>query len=707
MLPTVAVLVLLLLPPALSAGVDGSLPVADQAYAQGVDALRRGDFAQAVQAAQTARTAFTSADNRHQQLAALLLMAEAYQGLGQPRAARQILQQAQPLAVGAPLALQAETLAARGQADWLSGERDAAQQSLPAAVEIARRSNDHRSAATALNTLGNMAASVGDYPAARVYYEQALAAASDDDVALRVRIQINAVRAAWREGNVARAESGLRAALPLAQRLPPSHDKVFNLLALGQLLRELPSAFPERQSADRLFTEAGELALTMGDVRSASYAWGYLGQSAADAHRDAEALALSRRAVSLAQQAQAPESLYRWQWQIGRLLQRQGDRDGAVLAYRQAALNLQSVRHEITADQRDRTRSFRDGGGVLLVELADLLLQRAAQTADPLRRQRDLIAARDTMEQLKTAELRDYFQDNCVIEFEGDVALVDQLSPGTAVLYPILLPDRTELLLSLPDGIHQYQVPAGSAVVTQTVREFRKALEKRTTYNYSESAQRLYGWLIAPLEPELHAQKIDTLVIVPDGSLRTVPLAALHDGQRFLIERYALATTPGLTLTDLQARLRRNNRLLLNGLSQSVQGFPALQQVESELSTISQMYQKRKILKNEDFTLINVNQALAGDPYSIVHIASHGQFNREVDKTFLLTFDSKLTLDQLEQLLSLTRYRGQPVELLTLSACQTAAGDDRAALGLAGVAVKAGAGSVLATLWFVNDKAAA
>ncbi|MCB1920717.1 MAG: CHAT domain-containing protein [Candidatus Competibacteraceae bacterium] len=708
MSPTVVVLVLLLLLPlALPAGADQSSPTADQAYAQSIDALRRGDFAQAVQAAQTARTAFVNVGNHQQQLAALLRMAEAYQGLGQPRAARQVLHEAQLLAVNAPLALQAEILAARGQADWLSGEWDAAQPLLREAVEIARRSNDHRSAALALNTLGNRAASVGDPSAARAYYEQALAAVADDDATLRVRIQLNAARAAWREGKAALAESGLQAALPMAERLPPSHDKVFNLLALGQLLRELPSASSERQATERLFTEAGELALTLGDARSASYAWGYRGQSAAGAHRDAEALALSRRAVTLAQQAQAPESLYRWQWQIGRLLQRQGDRDGAVLAYRQAALNLQSVRHEITADQRDRTHSFRDGSGVLLVELADLLLQRASQTSDSPRQQRDLIAARDTMEQLKTAELRDYFQDDCVIEFQGDVAPVDQLSPGTAALYPILLPDRTELLLSLPDGIHQYQAPVGSATVTQTVREFRKALEKRTTYSYPEPAQRLYGWLIAPLEPELHAQKIDTLVIIPDGLLRTIPFAALYDGQHFLIERYALATTPGLTLTHLQARRRRNNRLLLNGLSQSVQGFPALQQVESELSTLSQMYKQRKILKNEDFTVINVNQTLASEPYSIVHIASHGQFDREVDKTFLLTFDSKLTLDQLEQLLSLTQYRGQPVDLLTLSACQTAAGDDRAALGLAGVAVKAGAGSVLATLWFVNDKAAA
>src|SRR5207253_10699992 len=81
-----------------------------------------------------------------------------------------------------------------------------------------------------------------------------------------------------------------------------------------------------------------------------------------------------------------------------------------------------------------------------------------------------------------------------------------------------------------------------------------------------------------------------------------------------------------------------------------------------------------------------------------------GHFDSDAKKTFVLTFDSKLTLDELEQLLRPSQLRDKPVELLTLSACQTAAGDDRAALGLAGIAIKAGARSAFATLWFVNDQ---
>jgi CHAT domain-containing protein len=102
--------------------------------------------------------------------------------------------------------------------------------------------------------------------------------------------------------------------------------------------------------------------------------------------------------------------------------------------------------------------------------------------------------------------------------------------------------------------------------------------------------------------------------------------------------------------------------------------------------------------------LKGLERQITENQYSIVHIASHGQFDRDVRKTFVLTYDTKLTLNDLEALIRPSQYRGRPVELLVLSACQTAAGDDRAALGLAGVAVKAGARSALATLWFVNDQ---
>jgi CHAT domain-containing protein len=137
-----------------------------------------------------------------------------------------------------------------------------------------------------------------------------------------------------------------------------------------------------------------------------------------------------------------------------------------------------------------------------------------------------------------------------------------------------------------------------------------------------------------------------------------------------------------------------------------LQGFEALPNVAVELRSIQDIYGGTMLL-NEDYLLNRVREELADNVYSIVHIASHGQFAGDVNNTFVLTYDDKLTMNRLEQFMGLSQYRNQPIELLTLSACQTATGDDRAALGLAGIAVKAGARSALASLWFIEDRSTA
>ncbi|NJD07981.1 MAG: CHAT domain-containing protein, partial [Methylococcaceae bacterium] len=213
-------------------------------------------------------------------------------------------------------------------------------------------------------------------------------------------------------------------------------------------------------------------------------------------------------------------------------------------------------------------------------------------------------------------------------------------------------------------------------------------------------------WLIKPLEADLVSQEITTLVVVPDGALRTIPMAALHDGHQFLISKFALATTPGLTLTDLRPVPRDSIKLLLAGLTDPVQGFSGLPYVSMELQAIHALY-GGKLLQDQEFRIPALERELVFTPYSILHIASHGQFASDPQKTFLLTYDGRLTVDRLRQFMGLSQFREQPVELITLSACQTAAGDDRAALGLAGIAVKAGARSALASLWLINDQATA
>jgi CHAT domain-containing protein len=194
-------------------------------------------------------------------------------------------------------------------------------------------------------------------------------------------------------------------------------------------------------------------------------------------------------------------------------------------------------------------------------------------------------------------------------------------------------------------------------------------------------------------------------VVIPDSVLRVIPFAALHDGRQFLIERYATAIAPSMQLVDPKPLADQPNLALILGVSQSVQGFIDLPNVPREIDEVQQIEGGKKIL-NDAFTEARFAAELSSTPYNIVHIASHGQFDVDPKQTFLLAYDKPLGMDQLENSIKYGERRESALELLVLSACETASGDDRAALGLAGVALKAGARSALASLWYVSDEAA-
>ncbi|MCP4695334.1 MAG: CHAT domain-containing protein, partial [Gammaproteobacteria bacterium] len=312
---------------------------------------------------------------------------------------------------------------------------------------------------------------------------------------------------------------------------------------------------------------------------------------------------------------------------------------------------------------------------------------------------------------LKAAELESYFQDDCVADFVANfprlARVQDIIDSRTAVLYPVLLPDRSELLFSFADGLHAFAIPVKGETINEQAKRFRARVIISLHEHYQGHARRLYDWLIAPAEARLAEHNIDTLIIVPDGMLRNIPFAALHDGAGFLVEKYATAVIPGLTLTAVQNISRgENTKILLSGISEPRHGFSPLPHVPWELENIRALYGGRTLL-NKAFTPAALEKELARVPYSIIHIASHTHIHADPRKTFLLTYEGGLRINRLEQLIRFRQIQDKPVDLITLSACETAGGDDRAVLGLAGMALKAGVSSALASLWVIDDRAAA
>jgi CHAT domain-containing protein len=303
------------------------------------------------------------------------------------------------------------------------------------------------------------------------------------------------------------------------------------------------------------------------------------------------------------------------------------------------------------------------------------------------------------------AELDNFFGADCVAATPVQIDRIDQKA---AVIYPIILPNRLEVILSLPQQpLRHYATTLPQGQVESRVFQLLESLTQHNSQDFLPLCQEIYNWLIKPAEVDLAQSQVKTLVFVLDGPLRNIPMAALHDGKQYLVEKYAIALTPGLELLSPQPLARKELRVLTAGLSQARQNFPAIPNVEIELQEIKSQI-PGQVLLNQDFTKNNIQNAINTLSYPVVHLATHGKFSSKAEGTFILTWDTRININDLRDLLQTTQLqRSNPIELLVLSACQTAKGDDRAALGIAGVAVRAGARSTLATLWAVNDQATA
>ena len=686
---------------------------ADSLLKEGAQYFQQGAFSEALAHWKQAADLYKSAGNKPRQFEALGLSAQASMGLGQSKQALQSLELALALAhTSSDPLVEASALGQLGRTYLTLGQLTEASEYLRQASDLARTQDSPQLTATTLNDLGVLfALKQQDKEALEAFDESTGLAHKAKLPLLEATARTNAARALLRLDQPANSRMTLDAALDQLRDVPSSRNKSLGLIGIALIYQRLALQLPQMHDPLLLRTagvlqEAATGAEAQHDRRTLSYALGYLGHLYETEFRMDEALQLTRRALFAAQAVDASESLYRWQWQLGRQLAATGQLDKAIDSYRQAASTFQPIRVEVAQASYEGALAGQESVRPLFFELADLLLQRASLTEDAKAAEGYLLSARDAIEAYKTAELRDYFKDDCVDAVRSRLTTFDQLSPDTAVIYPIMFSSRLELLMSLPSGLKRISVPVTAERLTQEIRELRRLVEKRTTREYVPHAQQLYDWLIRPLETDLSRLNITTLVFVPDSALRTIPLAALHDGSSFLINKFALAMTPGLTLTDPRPLNRDKLRFLTAGLTKSVQGFPPLPYVADEIESIQRLYKSDQLINNT-FQASRLEQELREGRYGGLHIATHGRFSTNVNDSFLLTFDGKLTMQTLDQLIGLFRFRQEPLELLTLSACQTGVGDDRAALGLAGVALKAGARSALATLWFINDEASA
>ncbi|MEM8640285.1 MAG: CHAT domain-containing protein [Cyanobacteria bacterium P01_G01_bin.54] len=261
--------------------------------------------------------------------------------------------------------------------------------------------------------------------------------------------------------------------------------------------------------------------------------------------------------------------------------------------------------------------------------------------------------------------------------------------------------DQLQVVLVTPDGTPIIKRPLGvnRAQVEPIVRRFKRSLHRQSG-NYLTAAQQLYDWLIRPLEPHLQALEIDHLSIIADEGLRSLPLAALHDGQQFLVEDYSLGLMPSLSLIDARYQPLHNAKILAMGASEFPQ-LPDLPAVPTELALVTRDQQTPPLL-NADFTAANLQQRSRDRTFDILHLATHATFRANAPEQAYVQLWNQEAL-QLESFRELKLYQEPALELLVLSACETALGSADAELGFAGASLQAGVKSVLASLWRVSD----
>lgn len=699
----------------------GQLDLAQQAIVQSLELLKthqnKALFAQALitqgslqlSAGQTqaaldtwkqAETLYRELNDLEGILGSQINQAQALQSLGMYRRAQLSLEKInQQLQTQRDPLIKVTGLRSLGIALQVVGNLDRSLSVLQQSLELSQLEGLTEEKANTLLSLGNTARAMQDSEQALNFYQEAASITANPLIKLEAQLNQFSLLVATQQWDA--ANRLMPEIQPQLNQLVPSRTGIYaqvNFVQSWMQLAETSGANNQSQIAQML-ARAVEQAQAIGDSRAQSYALSQLGYLYEQNRQFQEAQTFTEQALGLAQASSADYITARAQEQLGRILKKKGEISRATAAYTEAVNILKSLRSDLVAVNPDVQFSFAESVEPVYRELVSLLLQ-------PNPSQDNLRQAREVIEALQLAELDNFFREACL---DAKPKQIDQVDASAAVIYPIILPDRLEVILSLPgQTLLNYTTHLPQPQVEAVLGEFLESLNPFfSSQTRLKVSQEIYDWLIRPAEVDLETAQVKTLVFVLDGLLRNLPMSALYDGQQYLLEKYSVAITPGLQLLEPRSLQAQSFKAFTGGLTEARQGFSALPGVQEEITEISSEV-SAKVLLNQDFTSEAVRQLIDEAPFPVVHLATHGQFSSKPEETFILTWNDKIRVKEIETILQ-SREIGQTksLELLVLSACQTAAGDKRAALGLAGVAIRSGARSTVATLWSVQDESTA
>jgi CHAT domain-containing protein len=624
-------------------------------------------------------------------------------------------------------------------------------------LQMAYRESSNKTRYLVALALGNQALRLNDRAQATRYYQEVIASVPHDVVGKNAQVMAELNLAGLLPG-LGRLTT-LESLLPRVEAIEDPNYRAHALFGVGQQASEAlelarmahsPQFDQALRISYRAISSSQELARNSGDIALAVDAADALAQLYESEGRVAEAGDINRSAIAAAgglTPGQAELPLARLEWRAARLAQQRGEAAPALASFMRAAGHLETIRQDLPIEDARGHSSYQTLQRPVFAGLIDVLLKDVDALA-PETQQGRIAMVMDLTEQAHQAELQDYLGDRCSVESVRKDSH-DSIAPGAAVVYFIILKDRLEIVVSTSKGLLHRAVPVSAAVLAREIQVFRSTVLDPGSSDYLEPSRHLYEWLIAPFSAALAQADVRSLVMVPDGYLRLVPFGALHDGSKFLAQRYWISSVTGLSMTERSAQRHNKavslyaglstpgpvvNQLLAMGFTGSaalannadtrgLKGSGAnssaeasatpestlrnrltLPGVQSEIQDLVRLTRNVSLL-NDQFTVGRFAREVQSGRYNVVHIASHGFFGSSAGESFLLAYDNVIRIAQLQQMIAVNDAQQVGIDLLTLSACDTATGDDRAPLGFAGAGIKARAGSVLGSLWAVSDAA--
>ncbi|WP_017655873.1 CHAT domain-containing protein [Fortiea contorta] len=673
---------------------------------QGRLQLSRGQSEVALTTWQQAAEIYQKTANHSGVVKALINQAQAWRAQGFYRRSAEILKNVNQQLQSEPDSIE-KAVGWRSLGDTLLvvGDLEESRLALEQSLLIAQRLQSLADIGASLFSLGNNARAQQQKLQAIAYYQQAVNISPSP--LTKVQAQLNHFSLLTTEPQFTQAQALLPVIQSQLQQLPPSRAAIYAEINFAQSLRKIPG---QNLHTAKLLATAIQQARNLGDSRAEAYGLWILGSLYESNQQWKEAQKLTQQALVLAQTSHTTDLVYPLNWQLGRLYWAQEDLKSAIAAYSAAVETLNSLRQDLVAINQDVQFNFRDSVEPVYRQSVELLLQSQAVKPD----KQILEQVRQRIEALQLAELDNYFREACLTAKSVTLdQVVEQNNSSAAIFYPIILPQEIQVIVTIPGkSLKLYKTKIPQTQVKKTLTKLQKHLVNPGSVNaFQAESQQVYNWLIKPVESELATSQVDTLVFVLDGELRSLPMASLYDGKQYLVEKYAIALGINLQLLDPKPLVRGKIKALTAGLTQPPPEFPNLTPllaVRSEIELITQAGVSTTSLLDQDFTRPALEKEVNAVPFNVVHLATHGQFSSQAEKTFIIASDGMINVKQFDTLLRSREQNKSPaIELLFLSACQTAAGDSRATLGLAGVAVRAGTRSTLASLWHIDDQSTA